>query len=375
MLPFLTSTLRVIDEYFIPHVPLKQIHLFKFGLATLSLSRFDSLNANARRWGWYDIRSSAESKMYRLSKNVKIRELFPTFIQHLHLITPESLVNIDFSTFATRAPHSEFQVLVFGMQTYLGRAIPLFFDIIRYPVEERSQNIFIIETIKKFRDVLGFYPAFVLDRGFAIPSLIEFLVKEQIIFYVRSKKGKLVTRHTQKRGSTKIPMTTYTDTETLDHAVAAGKIKQKDSVVTVYGKPLRLVISNKDTHHPEPWYILTNDMTSSRKKIIDTYYHRFELEETFKDVKHVQGLEILQVAKETTFKTLMWFMILGCWIGYLTEGLARRAAEAAQGISNNLSSRFINTHKTLSFFRSFFEQIQRCFYFVTRHLIKKPGTG
>lgn len=262
MLQLLTSTLRVIDEYFTPHVPLKQIHLFKFGLATLSLSRFDSLNANARRYGWYDIRSSAESKIYRLSKNVKIRELFPTFIRHLHLVTPESLVNIDFSTFATRAPHAEFQVLAFGIQTYLGRAIPLFFDVIRYPVEEGSQNIFIIETVKKLGKILGFYPAFVLDRGFAIPSLIEFFVKEQIIFYVRSKKGKLVTRHTQKKPPIHTPMKKYTDTESLDHAVAAGRIKQKDSVVTVYGKTLRLVISDRDKHHPEPWYILTNDMTS-----------------------------------------------------------------------------------------------------------------
>lgn len=77
MLHLVSDKLRVIDEYFIPYVPLKQIHLFKFGLATLSLSPYDSLNANARKWGWYDIRSSAESKMYRLSNNEKIRNLFP----------------------------------------------------------------------------------------------------------------------------------------------------------------------------------------------------------------------------------------------------------------------------------------------------------
>jgi hypothetical protein len=356
----ITDTLRVIDEYFIPYVPLKQIHLFKFGLATLSLSPYDSLNANARMYGWYDIRASAESKMYRLSKNVKIRELFSSLIPHLHLITPDSIVNIDFSTFATRAPHPEFQVLAFGIQTYLGRAIPLFFDIIRYPITQvGSQNIFIIDTITKLGKILVFYPAFVLDRGFAIPTLIEFFVAEGIIFYVRSKKGKLVT------------MKAYKDTEELDRLVAAGKIKQKDTKVTVYGKPLRLLISDKDNDHAEPWYILTNDFVSPRKKVIETYYHRFEIEETFKDLKHIQGLEILQVAKETTFKTILWFMILGYWIGYLTEGVVRKAATSAQ----HRYQYFANKHKTLSYFRCFFEQIQRCFYFVTRHLIQKPGTG
>lgn len=369
MCQFITKTLQIIDKYFITNIPLKQIHLFKFGLATLSLSRFDSLNANARIWGGYDNRSTAESRIYRLVNNTKIRELIPSFIPHLTIVTPESLVNIDFSTFATRHPSSEFQMLAFGIQTYLGRAIPLFFDIIRYPIlQVGSQNIFIIETIKAFGKLLRFYPRFVLDRGFAIPSLIQFFIEENIIFYVRSKKGKLVTI---QKGMKK-----YRDTDELDNLVAMGKIKQKDVMVKVYGKPMRLVISNKDHNNPEPWYILTNDMTSSRKKILETYYYRFEIEETFKDLKHVKGLEVLQMAKETTFKTLMWFMIIGFWIGYLVEGVVRKAAETIKSLGrNNRTNKTPNKHKTLSFFRSFFEQIQRCFYFISRLLTKKSGVG
>lgn len=373
MCSFITKTLQVIDKYLIFHVPLKQTSLFRFGLATLSLSRFDSLNANARIWGGYDNRNTAESRIYRLVTNTKIRELMPTLIPHLHIVTTESLVNIDFSTFATRRPYSEFQVLAFGIQTYLGRAIPLFFDIIRYPIlQVGSQNIFIIKTIRTLGKLLGFYPRFVLDRGFAIPSLIQFFVEENIIFYVRSKKGKLVTI---RKG-----MKEYKDTDELDNLVAAGKIKQKDVMVKVYGKPMRLVISNKDRNNPEPWYILTNDMTTPRKKVLETYYHRFEIEETFKDLKHVKGLEILQMAKVTTFKTLMWFMILGCWIGYLVEEVTRKTAENIKSLSrhnktNKPSNKAKNRHKTLSFFRSFFEQIQRCFYFISRLLTRKSGAG
>jgi len=35
---------------------------------------------------------------------------------------------------------------------------------------------------------------------------------------------------------------------------------------------------------------MANDLTSSRNKIVRVYYHRFEIEETFRDIKTVVGL-------------------------------------------------------------------------------------
>jgi len=358
------TVVKVIHEYFLPSVPLKQIHLFNFGLRTISLPNFESLNSNARIWGGVDNRSTAESKIYRLLKNKGVPNIFPHILASFAWITPESKVIIDFSTFSAGWFYPEFQVLTFGLQTLLGRAIPLYFDIIRYPVKsEGSQNIFIMETIKKFKDILGFYPQFVLDRGFAIPSLIKFFIEEGIIYYVRSKSGKTVTI---------VSMREFKDMKELDRLIPAGKIKEKDVMVKVYDKPMRLVISDMNGKDKEPWYILTNDFTTPRKKVIETYYHRFEIEETFKDLKHLKNLEKIKIKKETSFRIVLWFMILGCWLVYLTQLAYEKSKETLQSISLDMyRSVKVNIHKTLSFFRTFFEAIQRAFYFVHAFLTRK----
>lgn len=354
------NIVNTINRYFISHVSLKHIHLFRFGLITISLPNFQSLNSNARIWGGSDNRSTAESKMYRLLKNETIRNVFVTILKGLQLITPESIVNVDFSTFAGGWSHPEFQVLTFGVQTYIGRAIPIFFDIIRYPIEYAgSQNIFIIEAIKKFKNIFDFYPVFVFDRGFAIPSLITFLVNEGIVFYVRSKSGKTVRI---------ISMKSFKDMVEVDRLVKAHQIKEKDTTVKVYGKPMRLVISDKDGKDKEPWYILTSDFSSPRKKILETYYFRFEIEETFKDLKHLRNLEHIQVKTEKSFRTTLWFMILGCWLAYFIQIIQEKTKQTVTTIHQSIR---INSHKTLSFFRTFFESIQRCFYFIHAYLTRK----
>lgn len=358
------DTLAVINQYFIPFVQLKHLHLFRFGLATLSLSPFESLNCNARIWGGVESRSTAESKMYRLVNNAGMHTIGIKLLRSFAWITPDSMVNIDFSTFSSGWMYPEFQVLAFGMQTLSGRAVPLFFDIIQYPITTTgSQNIFIIETIKRFKRILGFYPQFVLDRGFAIPSLVQCFIEEGITFYVRSKSGKTVTI---------VSMKEFTSMEELDHLVPAGKIKEKDVMVKVYGRPLRLIISDHDGKNKEPWYILTNDTVSPRKKIIETYYHRFEIEETFKDLKHLKGMEGIKVKSENTFRVVLWFMIMGCWIAYLVQQTYQTTTETMKAFSHSIYQKAkTNPHKRLSFFRTFFEAIQRCFYFVQACLIRK----
>jgi len=351
---------NIINKYFIPHVSLKHIRLFRFGLITISLPNFQSLNSNARVWGGVEKRGTAESKMYRLLKNETIRNIFVTILKGLELITPESIVNVDFSTFAGGWSHPEFQVLAFGLQTYIGRAIPIFFDIIRYPIlKVGSQNIFIIEAIKKFKNIFGFYPAFVFDRGFTIPSLITFLVNEGVSFYIQSKSGKTVRI---------VSMKEFKDMDEVDHLVKARKIKEKDTTVKVYGSPMRLVISDKDGKDNEPWYILTSDFSSPRKKILETYYYRFEIEETFKDLKHLRGLEHIQVKTEKSFRTTLWFMILGCWLAYFVQIIQEKTKQTVITIYQTIR---INSHKTLSFFRTFFESIQKCFYLIRAYLTRK----
>lgn len=74
-----------------------------------------------------------------------------------------------------------------------------------------------------------------------------------------------------------------------------------------------MIISDKDGGVLEPWYLITNDFKSSRKKVIENYYYRFEIEEFFRDAKRLLGLEQVQFKTETSLRITLWFVILGIW--------------------------------------------------------------
>jgi len=322
----LQKSLQIIYEKFVPHVSLKHYKLFLFGISSLTLIRFQSLNGNARLI--VENTNTAISKMKRLVKKEKLISSFSSIISNLHLVTKDSVVIIDFSTFCG------FQVLTLGLQTKLGRAVPLYFDIILYPIyDETSQNIFILKTISAFKKILGFYPQFVLDRGFAIPVLIEYFVKNQIVFYVRSKQGKYVTITDKYGKETRLPIF---------------KADKVDTTIKTYDYILRLIVSNKPKDKEEPWYIITNNFDLKRKKIIDIYYYRFEIEETFKDLKHLYDLDKFLIRKILTFKILLWFVILGLILAYFIELAKEKLKE--------------NSKQKLSFVRSWFEGIQRSLF-------------
>ena len=327
----LHESVAIIQEKFIPAVSKKHLHLFRFGIAALTLSPFRSLNSNAR----ITIRNkhSAYTKMYRLTKQKKLLDVFPAIMKSFQFVTPTSIVVIDFSTFCG------FQVLTFAVQTHLGRAIPVYFEVITYPIEkETSQNIFIEESCKRFGKILGFYPRFVLDRGFAIPSLIKFFMKEHILFYVRAKQGK----HIQ-----------FTDKQGEEQTKAIKDMKLFDSRISAYGYALRLVISNKPKDKQQPWYIITNDFDSTRKAIIEIYYYRFEIEETFRDIKHIYDLRAFQIKHIQSFSLVLWFVIAGVWLSFSIDEVKLQLTESMHK----------NIHKKLSIVRLWSEGVQRSFLY------------
>jgi len=269
-----------------PHITKKVQTLFIFGYLSLSMQRVVSLNRNARTT--VANTKTAESKMYRLTKNERILALFPYLMVELGLVREHDLINVDFSDFNGR------NILMFAKQTEEGRAIPLYFEYIEYPVDEGAQNAFIIEATKRFLDLIGIPVRLVWDRGFAIPSLVEFLFDFPCTFYVRIKKGKRV-----ELADGKIVQTCL--------------LRRKDAAIKAYGRDLRLVISDKPDQDGEPWYIITNDRRRSRQTIVSIYYHRFEIEELFRDGKRVFLLEHLKVKKDSTFRIALWFVMLGMW--------------------------------------------------------------
>lgn len=104
----------------------------------------------------------------------------------------------------------------------------------------------------------------------------------------------------------------------VTHVAAGAMFKVKDSnqndfKALVYHKKLRVVTSDTLKSVDEPWYLITNDFKSKRKKIIDQYYYRFEIEEFFRDAKRLLGLERANFKKKKSLAIIIWFVMLGIW--------------------------------------------------------------
>jgi hypothetical protein len=48
-------------------------------------------------------------------------------------------------------------------------------------------------------------------------------------------------------------------------------------------------------------------------------YHRFEIEETFKDLKHILDLRLMKLTKQLTLKILLWFASLRFILEYVAS--------------------------------------------------------
>ncbi len=270
----------------VSHAPKQVSKLYQFGLQTIAAEEVVSLRSNARLSGlcW----ATAKSKIWRMTKNEKVRGVFPSLIASLVSLTPSNSVAVDFSDFG-----NGFQVLMFAKRTNKGRAVPLYFEILRYPIPKDSQNIFVIGAIRRFENAFGVKPMLVFDRGFMCPSIIRFLLKNEWKFIIRLRKAKHATD--PKNGG----------------SFSVADAESNDCHVIMYGHELRLVTSGKLDGMKEPWYLITNDMASTREEIIGCYYHRFEIEEFFRDAKRLLRLEWVTWKNEMSLAVTLWFVILG----------------------------------------------------------------
>lgn len=312
-----------------------------FGVTTLSLQALVSCNANARTSGLS--RGTAESKMTRLLGNGKLAAKLADVVADLGLVTPHSFVNVD---------HSDFNglvALVFALQTRIGRALPIFLETsysgklsARDDAPKRTRKLRAaykaltgnetkrtIASLKALKHTLGFWPKLVFDRNFGNQDSVEFLVTQEATFYIRLKASRLV--------------------EVSGKQLRISAAKRADERVTIAGLALRVIRSPKNGKDDEPWFILTNDLQSSRNRIVRIYYHRFEIEETFRDIKSILGLRRTKLSKPNSLAILLWFVSLGIILLYLAglsvlniRELRRRLCQPA-------------TKKRLTWYRIFME--------------------
>lgn len=291
--------------------PKKWLPQLRFGIQAYSLQAFQSATGNARRV--VPNPNTAARKSERLLANAKLAACFGTVFDTLGLVRPNSFVNVD---------HSDMHgltALVGARQTRNGRAIPCFVETTysdRLPshgdasprkqalrkarAAERTYWSFTghtIDALQDFHDRLGFWPKLVFDRGFSNESLVTHLVAEDCTFYIRLKASRFVEFDGQR--------------------TEVKQLEAKDASVQLFGTTLRVIRSPKSRRAAEPWYILTNDMHGSRTKIVRIYYHRFEIEESFKDVKHIFEFRRTRLNKPNSLKAVLWLIFLGIALLYV----------------------------------------------------------
>ena len=343
---------RRIQKQLIPRVSSRWSKQVDFGLRAYGLQAFQSAAGNARMAAGKNARTAVR-KQERLFANQKLANQLGVVFDGLKLVKSTSYVNIDHSDM------NGLTALVGAIQTRNGRAIPCMVEttysdrlsarkdapprkrkLRAARAEERQYRSFTGHTIDALQDLhdrLGFWPkGLVFDRGFGNESIVTHLAAEGATFYIRVKAGRYVEFDGQR---TKIQ-----------------HLQLKAATIQLYGLTLRVIRSPKDGANDEPWYILTNDRRSSHKKIVQIYYHRFEIEETFRDMKHIFELKRTRLNKPLSLKFLLWFVSLGIALLYLAT---KQQQTAKCGFEAGHPNKKPHPKKQTSWLRQAYEQLQQ----------------
>ena len=336
------DTRTLIQNELLQTVPKKWLPQLRFGIQSFSLQTFQSATGNARRV--ITNPNTAARKSERLLANKKLADHLGIVFDSLHLVKPGSFVNVDHSDM------NGLTALVGATQTRNGRAVPCFVEttysdrlsaredaprrrkLLRMArTEARAFQSFTghtIDALQDFHDRLGFWPRLVFDRGFGNESIVTHLAAEGCLFYIRLKSGRFAEYDGQR--------------------TEVKQLKDKDTTIRLYGLTLRVIRSPKSRRATEPWYILTNDMTSSRTKIVRIYYHRFEIEESFKDLKHILEFRRTRLNKPNSLKVILWLMFLGIALLYKVTKPSKQDQHP-------------NPKKRISWIRRALEQLQQAY--------------
>lgn len=155
------------------------------------------------------------------------------------------------------------------------------------------------------------------------------LTAEGATFYLRLKGGRFVHVDGQR--------------------IETKHLSETDAAIQLFGLTLRVIRSLKSRRAKESWYILANGMTASRAKIVRIYYHRFEIEETFKDMKHIFELKRTRLNKPLSLKLLLWFVSLGIALLYRVTKPTKRTVQTT------------HPKKQISWIRRGYEELQQAY--------------
>lgn len=324
-------------------LPRKLRPLFHFGVRAFVLQPLVSCNSNARM-SHAGNRFAAEQRMYRLLHHTKLPLRIWQAAAGAIALNSRSLVNIDYSNLGPLA------ILGFAMQTGKGRATPVLMRALasntqgfkkthprykrlkEYYAEwkktvQADQFTFVAKSLRLLKYLYRCQPRLVMDRGFVNKTLVRFLVDEQWMFYIRMRGDFIVAYG----GAAVFPKDFAHGSYTVEWA----------------GRTLRLVVGRRRERDYEPWYILTNDHTTKATEILCFYYHRFEIEESFRDLKSLFKLKYARLRTWQSLSVVLCFMGLALICALLTPAAQSKAGATRQG----QSAAGAQTKKSLSIIR------------------------
>jgi hypothetical protein len=237
--------------------------------------------------------------------------------------------------------HSQFGpfcIAVLAVSHRKGRAIPIWCQVNQSEagliapllVALEQLLVFLCDNAPHLKLVL------VMDRWFASDKLFTLFSKYGVYFIARTKSDKRVV----------LPW------DPSWWRLPIQEISLQETAVTYRSHSLRLVRSDirKGMKDDEPWFLLTNlpeEMT--RRRILNRYAERFEIEEAFKDIKWLQRLEWQRIRKPEVIRSLLLFVFLGWWLLWFC-------------IAKDQPRVRLHPKKRLSWFRLAWEQLQSQLY-------------
>ena len=305
-------------------VPVKLCHRMSCGIQAFSLNEFVSINANGRSLALN--RKTGESRVYRTLHDKRTVPLLLKMI--LKFVPKNKLIycSLDHSQFGP------FCIAVLAVSFRKGRALPIWCQI---NISKAGLMKPLLRELKVLSDNLpeGTRLVLVMDRWFCGQKLFNLIASVNWYFICRVKYG----------GRIEVPWD--------DDPIPIGEISHFETVCWYKGMKLRMVRPNlkPGMKENEPWFLLTNLPDSiTRRQIVNRYAERFEIEESFKDVKWLNRMEWQQVKKPSVIQALLLFIFFGRWIFWFLSLVLNH---------NELKSH--NPKHQLSWFRITWEMIHR----------------
>lgn len=183
-----------------------------------------------------------------------------------------------------------------------GRAIPCHF--VSYSsktinAEATSRNRHHFEAFAEVKDLLGDKPL-VLDREFSYLGLMENLVIEKINFVIRLKEG---AKFIDQEGNLVAMSIKKGETRILNKVFYMGKVFV--NLIGVWKEGFS-----------KPLWVMTN---LDAKQGLEVYAQRMKIEESFRDMKSLLGLEKLMTKRRDHMEKMVALLLIayaiGLWLG------------------------------------------------------------